>query len=76
MRPGGTLPWKSCGFVRRRDDAPAKKLQGRGDGRYIVLGKARAVMNIHESNDVAPHSPYKKSKSLISGGLSFGSTVL
>ncbi len=23
-----------------------------------------------------PHSPYKKSKSLISGGLSFGSTVL
>ena len=30
---------------------------------------------IHELQSITPHSPYKKSKSLISGGLSFGSTV-
>src|SRR5882724_1760167 len=44
------------GFVRRGDDAATKRLQGRRDGRHIVLGKARVVVNIHESNDVGRHS--------------------
>src|SRR5262249_22141438 len=54
-------PWRYTaldgrGFVRRRDDAAAKRLHGRGDGKDVVLGKARVVVNIHEKNHVCRHS--------------------
>jgi hypothetical protein len=52
-----SAPWRHTALedrhvVRCSNDAAAKRLKGRGDGRNVVLLIACAVVNVHESDDV------------------------